>query len=1261
MADDLNLMQAQLGLPNYGNSANPLGVQTIAPPLPPQVMHPGEFSQNIVQQAQQQSMQVVQQTQMTRPGAMGGYGTPGTGGGYGSFPTAGPMGPMGNFGQQFQANMGSINQGQFGNPYYAQALSGMMGMQGFNQGMMPSPTMMTPPNMGIFRPFPQGPTPSIPPVPQMPLVQHPFTPQMPAPRFQTPMEYDYNVGNQRGQQYQSAFLSTPGVAARGASAVGGAYLGGALGAAAGGFLGGARGVGIGSAVGSVAGMAMSEMGGFGQAAEHIADRMNPFRSMGIRGAQMKGISQGFVVGGSSLHESGRGMSTRGSQHLGRLIEDLAYDPQFRKEQGGPSQFSAQDMSRITKMSGDQGMLDMAQNPEQIRDQVKNVAKGLRSFMRIAGEPDVHEAIKQMGQLRAMGLSMPQIDTTMQNVRMYAKMAGTTVKSLMEGAGLQGAMVFQQQGMSAGLGVQMGAAAMGHARQAVAGGTYSPAQLALLGGTQGVAQRDMETSAAMLKMPVMLAAMSQMGKGGTFGLDASSMRNVMSGKTDINQIATGGANNLLSAVNKGGIGALATFQIQQNELADQVGKALGPEGVNMMKMNQVIQTQKMLGIKGPGGFATAAKAMGMDDQATRQLMLQANSPGYFKNVSQQYNRQIGEARAQEAEERRTGGPGIVSALEQDETIGGAARTISGKFRGEYRSWRNTLEATNSFFAERGDDAARRKEGRYSFRSPEEMRATEREQRLMGGVSSEAKSRFAGEVESERSRLSDTSALFSVGGRGYGRSSGTKTFQDLMGGDADTLAQVRKGEGGWAGRFGGGTLERVGRLTGFGSPLAAPLMWGNAAYSDDLRKRGADIDAGSKMMFKGLTASATDITKSEGSLEKTLGVSNDKAASIQAAVAQKLANTAKGEAPTWASRLFGVKGGSMTKSQISAAIEAAGKEQGLTSDQIQKMQDNAGDVVTGAAKLGETLSGTVGRDAFAMQEVVDTKGHQDTVDAVRRVQLKKSDELFGDKGTLGSLANWGGGVDSRREEAKNVLFGMYKDHRVSAYASLMRAASHGDKDAQKKLNEYHAQLPSAERSAIQSQAQDLLKSAEDKGLGDLLSDAGSQLANKDIKDIDKTMRGQRESHLASKGFTDRDKGMENLFGKDALDKGGDLKGTLDKLSADKGARSKLQGRGRELADKWAATTDAGARAELLGQIEGYAAQAGSAEGEVRGGSKSRKERGLQEAKEGMADLQTVLAESFPDAVDTFQEASVMMLEAAKHFGNARPDTSLNEEQN
>ncbi|MGL5247651.1 MAG: hypothetical protein ACRC8U_05575, partial [Brooklawnia sp.] len=200
MADDINVMQAQLGLAGAGGTS--FGIPT---PMP-QVRHPGEVSQDIVQRTQTASYQTMQSAMMTRPGAMGGYGTP-------MGPFGSPIGDVGSYGRMYQQNMAAMNSQMF-NPYVAQAMAGMGGAGGFTPGMMPSPIHMTAPNMGIFRPFPPGPMPTIAPTPHMPMVPMPWSPRPVTPQFSTPFDYSWQIQQQRAMQYEAGFLATPGATGR---------------------------------------------------------------------------------------------------------------------------------------------------------------------------------------------------------------------------------------------------------------------------------------------------------------------------------------------------------------------------------------------------------------------------------------------------------------------------------------------------------------------------------------------------------------------------------------------------------------------------------------------------------------------------------------------------------------------------------------------------------------------------------------------------------------------------------------------------------------------------------------------------------------------------------------------------------------------------------------------------------------------------------------------------------------------------------------
>ena len=618
MADyDDNSMQAQLGLTSNTGSSSPFGFPT--PPPAPYVRHPGEMSQDVVMRTQTQAAQTVQSAMMNRPGVL----STGAGG-------------VSSFAQQYSANMAAMN-GQMFNPFVAQTMASMNGAQGFSPGMMPSATQMTSPSMGIYRPSFQAPVASFPPTPPMPLIPTPFTPTLPHPSFSTPMDFGYDQARYRGMQQTGAFVAAPGVAMRGLTDVGMSFVGGGIGALAGARIGGVRGAAIGSTVGSLAGLLGGEAG-FGQAAERIADRFNPFRTIYNQAQQLQTSSQSYVVGGADLEVNGRGLNGNASRHLATQLRAFS-----RSMPSSGDSFTNTDMIKMTHLAGENGMLNMSQNTDQIVSQMKTVAKSMKIFMQLAGEPDMRAAMKSMGQMRSMGLSIPETIDTASQARMYARMAGTSFKGIMQ-SGLAGAEIFQQHGLTAGLGLNVGMGAMGIAQQAVAGGAYSPQLLALQGGVQGIAQREMMSQAATLKMPMM--AMAAAGfHGGGFGLNSGTVNGMASGQYNLHQLTTMGANNMINAVNKGGVGALGMYKLQEPLLQDEMGRKMGPLGMQNMGFQNVFQTMKMLGLSGQGGFATVASNLYGADQA-RNMIAQASSPGFFTGLQRQADVQRNDARGME---------------------------------------------------------------------------------------------------------------------------------------------------------------------------------------------------------------------------------------------------------------------------------------------------------------------------------------------------------------------------------------------------------------------------------------------------------------------------------------------------------------------------------------------------------------------------------------------------------------------------------------
>jgi hypothetical protein len=1121
MADDYNSMQANMGLVGSGmNNFSPVGIPT------PMVRHPGELSYAAVQQAQSIAYATRQ---------------------------SGVTPPLLGFAKQYQNNMSAI-QSQHLNPFVAQSMAQMGNFPGFNTSMLPSPTSVTPASMGIFRSFPQAPGPIIPPTPMMPFSMAPALP----PQFHSPYEYSLAHGYHRGMQVNSVRQSLPGVAARAAVGYGAGKIGAGIGASIGAALGGPPGAVIGGGLGMAAGYLGAEYSGLGEAAQGIVNRVNPFRPLAQRAAQMKGISNDFIIGGAGLDPSGRGLSSRSSMHLGRMLEDIGYDSSFRKETN--NMFTMQDLTRITRLAGEQGMLDMAQKPEQVVKNVKHITKALKSIMQIAGEPDVAEAMKMLGTMHTMGMSISESSQLMQNARLYAKMAGTNVRELIQTAGNQGALLFQQQGLSAGLGLQVGMGSFGLARQAVAGGTFTPQQLAMLGGTQGIAQRDMESSAAMLKMPMMTAAMSGRGAGGTFGLNGNNVQAMMSGKRDINKMAGMGADNLLSAVQRHGVGALGMFQAQQEEIQDQLGRALGPMGLKSMKMRQVMATQKMLGLSGPGGFVTAAQAMGMDSKSAMQLMREANSPEFFQNVQRQFDVQRQELRYQSDVDREATDPGFISDMSEHN---GFVRGARDTFRGMGVTGRNFIEGTNNFLTGMGEQNEAWKTGRFVSHAPRSLLTSGSEARMVAALSRGEIDRFKnGMLTDERLDNVGTAPLFTLGGRGYGRNRVSGWMLDRAGGDPNALAEVMRAEGGFTGMLGG-------NRAGVGLAVNSNLIFGGS--EQETFKKAESFRQASQSLLKAKGASVSEET---GALKKiTSKFGDDKGSALATLFTQKIADAARSKSAGWKG-LLGAKGGALNRDDQKKALREAAVELGIDHNSV-----DLDDLVTATTKDSEFLAGGHGRDAFRMpsMEIAGVALKQGDTDSLLQAQESIATKVFGDNGWLET--------NEDRTDALSQMFGKTRDPRVSIVASLMEAAQSGEEGAQDRLNQFLNGLPVDERQEILSQARQMAKGAND----------------------------QQKSYLRRAGV-----GMKKTTSNK------ELMSQFDKLQSGFLASKRLY-------QDWG------------GQ---------KTDSKVVGGDLAEGERGLDKQANDFKSLQGEMAQNFPDAVRTFDEAARLLLDAAVRLGNRNP---------
>ena len=518
------------------------------------------------------------------------------------------------FGQQFQQQFSQAQAQSSMNPYAAN----MLGT--FTQpSALPSAMMMTPASTGIFRPpMPYGSgaggTPMS-PMPVMPFFNTPFTPQLPPPSFRTPWEQEIQQRELRADQIYSMSSQAPrfgGMAAGyGAGALAGAAVGGRFGM-------------LGRGVGAVLGGLAAHYSGFASGMGEMG--MFPMRP-GIEAHEMglsaQRMSQDWVVAGPNLHSLGRGLSRDASMELGSGIQRLAESRSFKNETGG--QFNRHDLMQIMQKSGQAGLMDFDQSVDRIQEQLRKVSRSVSRFMELTNDPDVNSVIRRMGQMHTFGMSVPEIENAASSMRSYSRAAGTTVGGLWQ-QGLPGAMTYQALGLSGGAGLQYGMYSAAAARQAVATGTYSNAELAMFGGAQGVAQRNMQAQGAFMSMPMFGAAVSSYGAGG-WGMNAGALAHMGSGAGPQGMVMSA-VSGMNAAVGAGGIGALAMMPLQQRQIQDQAARTMSPYEQTAMRFSMAADTGKFLGLKGAGGFAAGARMLYGDEVAT-QMMTEAANPEYWR--------------------------------------------------------------------------------------------------------------------------------------------------------------------------------------------------------------------------------------------------------------------------------------------------------------------------------------------------------------------------------------------------------------------------------------------------------------------------------------------------------------------------------------------------------------------------------------------------------------------------------------------------------
>lgn len=601
---DFNSMQANVGL-----------VYEPREPTPLRILTPGEASIRVTEQATRNLVEA--QQQRTAPATVG---------------------------QQFRQQFQAIQAQQSLNPYAAQAMArAMPGATGYDAGMLPSPITMTPPSTGVFRPQFPTPTMPIPPMLPPPVNIPPFTAMPPAPMFQTPYEQQARLADARATENYAYMSQAPNFAGQAAGYMGGAYLGARTGAR----MFGARG----ALVGAVGGTILAGASGMAQTLGNIGDfAMRPSLQRHQMGGAIQNFSRDWVVGGSDIHALGRGLSRNASIRLAGGIQDMAADTDFQRQTG--DMFNQADLMKMMKGAGQAGLMDMQQSVPQIEQQLRQVATTVSKFMQLTNDPDVTNVIRKMGQLQQFGLNPQEMEQAAYNMKRFSRAAGTSIEGLQQMGGLPGAMTFQQAGMTAGAGFRYGNYAAAAARQAVASGDISTRQLALMGGIQGMTQRDIQAQAAFSSMPLFTGSVAQYGPQG-WGVNAGMAQGVGGGGAL--GMVRGAVANMNQAVQQGGIGALVTYGTQQRELREQAMAELTPAEMMAQRFKLAMQTGQQVGLRGEAALSGGAQ-LAFGREVAEQMMVQAKSPGFWdaqRDLIRRQKRELAMTQYQQIEEAGSG--------------------------------------------------------------------------------------------------------------------------------------------------------------------------------------------------------------------------------------------------------------------------------------------------------------------------------------------------------------------------------------------------------------------------------------------------------------------------------------------------------------------------------------------------------------------------------------------------------------------------------
>lgn len=534
----------------------------------------------------------------------------------------------GSMGQGMQ----QATQHQFGNPMWA----AMMDPGGMHYA---APSMMTSAQTGAFRndavgdrrttaPYSvtgQAPPPPMFPIPlsfgaTSPLGVDTLTRTRPELMFSRGFDGQIDRGSEHARLLQGGFEDYAQGAGRTIAGMHGAAVGAGVGAGVGAFVGGPKGAVTGMEVGSLVGAFAGYIPGVDRA---TARMFRPAIERRADAIQTQFGTRQFLTGGQDLDITGSGLSTNAAQGLMEDFDEIA------SQQG----LTRADVTQLMQLSGEQGLLDMASNADEIAETMKNMTSLLGTMAEITGDPDFMNNIRKIARLRRLGFDPQNVGQALRNMDSYARMAGMDIDQVMENQGMQGSATFNAAGLLASQGMQAGFMGTGQAHLMAQAGVFNERELALYGGQSGVGQHLMEANAAFMAGPMSESLMPfflQRGEGG-LEVDRSAMGRIISGEVGAHEMMSEAASRFHNDLD-----SVVEMQTNSRRLMMEIAEETGQEGMQAI----MLMTAKDLADNTPGmDLRGALQTMGLDEAQSSVLHEMAHDSNYWTNLQQQQQHEL----------------------------------------------------------------------------------------------------------------------------------------------------------------------------------------------------------------------------------------------------------------------------------------------------------------------------------------------------------------------------------------------------------------------------------------------------------------------------------------------------------------------------------------------------------------------------------------------------------------------------------------------